>query len=112
MCLSHVQCLKDLNLALAVAVLVLIDVSILLVYTIVEGLNGNLNATLVQNEENPFTEIGVSIMHGLTFLGNTLLAKVDIDNNAQYMGKKTTFYRLMMNFSGSRNNPSAQLLHL
>ena len=55
------QNLKDLKLALGVAVLVLIDVLILVVYTIVEGPRGNLNATLVQNEENPSSEIGVSI---------------------------------------------------
>ena len=48
-------------MALAVAVLVLIDVLILMVYTVVEGLRGSWNATLVQNEENPSTEIGVSI---------------------------------------------------
>ena len=55
------QNLKDLKLALGVAVLVLIDILILVVYTIVEGPRGNLNATLVQSEENPLSEIGVSI---------------------------------------------------
>ena len=54
------QNLKDLKLALGVAVLVLIDILILVVYTIVEGLRGSLKATLVQNEENSSSEIGVS----------------------------------------------------
>ena len=55
------QNLKDLKLALGIAVLVLIDILILVVYTIVEGLSGGLKATLVQNEENSSSEFGVSI---------------------------------------------------
>ena len=55
------QNLKDLKLALCVAVLVLIDVLILLIYTIVEGLRGSLKAVLMQSEENPLSEIGVSL---------------------------------------------------
>ena len=51
--------LRDWKLALAVAMFVLIDVITFLVYTIVEGLRGNLKAILVQNEENPSAEIGV-----------------------------------------------------
>ena len=47
---------------MAVAVFVLIDIITLLVYTIVEGLRGNLNAILVQNERNPSAEIGVRII--------------------------------------------------
>jgi hypothetical protein len=60
--MSYMQSLKDLKLALSVALLVLIDVLILLIYTIVEGLRGSLNATLMQNEEDPSAEIGVSII--------------------------------------------------
>ena len=56
------QSLKDWKLALVVAVFVLIDVIILLVYTIIEGLRGNLNAMLVQNEETPSSEVGVRIV--------------------------------------------------
>ena len=55
------QNLKDLKLALGIAVLVLIDILILVVYTIVEGLRGDLKATLVLNEENSSSEFGVSI---------------------------------------------------
>ena len=51
-----------MKLASGVALLVLIDLLILLIYTIVEGLRGRLNAVLVQNEENPLTEIGVSVI--------------------------------------------------
>ena len=56
------QSLKDWKLALVVAVFVLIDIIILLVYTIIEGLRGNLNAMLVQNEETPPSEVGVRIV--------------------------------------------------
>ena len=48
----HIQPLKDRHLALGVLVLVLIDVIILLVYTIVEGVQGNLTAIRVGNREN------------------------------------------------------------
>ena len=53
------QILKDWVLALTVTILVLIDIIILFIYTVVEGVRGNLNATLVPNEENFRTEIGV-----------------------------------------------------
>ena len=54
--------MKDLKLALGVALLVLVDILILLVYVIVEGLRGSLNAMLMENREDPSAEIGVSIV--------------------------------------------------
>ena len=47
-------------LALAVAVLVSIDIIILVTYTIVEGVRGNLKAILLSNEENFISLFGVS----------------------------------------------------
>ena len=47
----HIQPLQDRYLAVGVMVLVLVDVIILLVYTIVEGVQGNLTAILVPNRE-------------------------------------------------------------
>ena len=47
-------------LVLAVVVFVVLDVVILLVYTIVEGARNNLSAELVINEENRQAEVGVS----------------------------------------------------
>ena len=48
----HIQPLQDRYLALGVLVLVLVDVIILLVYTTVEGVQGNLAAIQVGNREN------------------------------------------------------------
>ena len=53
------QVLKDWHLALGVLASVLIDVLILLIYTIVEGARGNLNAILVANREQPRDIVGV-----------------------------------------------------
>ena len=53
--LLHHECmqvLKDWHLAFGVLASVLIDVLILLIYTIVEGALGNLNAVLVPNRES------------------------------------------------------------
>ena len=47
-------------LILAVVVFVVLDVIILLLYTIVEGARGNLNAELTVHEENRQIEVGVS----------------------------------------------------
>ena len=47
-------------LVLAVVVFVVLDIIILLVYTIVEGARGNLNAELTVHEEDRQTEVGVS----------------------------------------------------
>ena len=55
----HIKPLQDRYLALGVLVLVLVDVSILLVYTIVEGVQGNLAAMRVPNRENPMNVEGV-----------------------------------------------------
>ena len=48
-------------MAVAVAVLVFIDIVVLCIYTIIEGVYGNLSAHRVPNEENLQSEIGVSI---------------------------------------------------
>ena len=53
------QALKDQHLALGVLMLVLTDLVILLVYTIVEGIQGNLIAQRVPNRENPMDVEGV-----------------------------------------------------
>ena len=53
------QALKDWQLALGVLTLVLIDLTILLVYTIMEGVQGNLTAIRVPNRENPRVVVGV-----------------------------------------------------
>ena len=53
------QILKDWHLALGVLLLVLIDVIILLVYTTVEGVQGNLTAMQNPNQENPRGTKGV-----------------------------------------------------
>ena len=55
----HIQPLKDRHLAVGVVLLVLIDVIILLVYTIVEGVQGNLAAIRVPNRENLMNVEGV-----------------------------------------------------
>ena len=47
-------------LALMVVAFTVIDVLILLLYTIVEGARGNLGAELQQNDESPRVEVGVS----------------------------------------------------
>ena len=54
------QVLKDWHLALGVLVLVLLDLTILLVYTVVEGAKGKHTATSVSNRENPSDIEGVS----------------------------------------------------
>ena len=55
----HTQPLQDRYLALGVLVLVLVDVIILLVYTTVEGVQGNLTAIRVPNRENLMNVEGV-----------------------------------------------------
>ena len=44
---------------LAVGALILIDITILLIYTAVEGYRGNIEATLVLNGEHPESIDGV-----------------------------------------------------
>ena len=53
---------KDPHLALFVCALVAVDVIILLLFTLVEGLQGNLEPSLVPNTENPSDTQGVSMM--------------------------------------------------
>jgi len=53
------QALKDRHLALGVLMLVLTDLVILMGYTIVEGIQGNLIAQRVPNRENPMDVEGV-----------------------------------------------------
>ena len=59
--MSCVQGLQDWMLVLAVFFLVGIDVVILLIYTIIEGSRGKLEAEAIQNPENPSVEQGVSM---------------------------------------------------
>ena len=54
------QVLKDWHLAFGVLTLVLVDLTILLVYTAVEGAQGNYLATQVSKRENPRGVRGVS----------------------------------------------------
>ena len=55
--------MKDSHLALFVCALVMVDVVILLVYTLVEGLMGSLEPKRTVNAENPSEIKGVSKMH-------------------------------------------------
>ena len=54
------QSLQDWHLFAGVLVLVLIDLVILIIYIIVEGVQGYLTASRVPNRENPLdeTEVG------------------------------------------------------
>ena len=65
--------MKDYHLALFVCALVTVDVVILSVYTLVEGLRGNLEPTRTVNAENPLDTRGVSRVDacGLHLLWNT-----------------------------------------
>ena len=59
------QVLKDWQLALGVLTLVLVDLTILVIYTTVEGVQGNLTATRVPSRENPRVVEGVSNTYDL-----------------------------------------------
>ena len=61
------QALKDYHLAVFVCVLVAVDVVILFIYTLVEGLRGNLEPMRVSNTENPSETRGVSMMQIFTY---------------------------------------------
>ena len=61
------QIMKDSHLALFVCALVMVDVVILLVYTLVEGLMGSLEPKRTVNAENPSEIIGVGIMDAFEF---------------------------------------------
>ena len=56
---THMQPLQDRFLALGVLMLMLIDFIVILVYTIVEGVQGNLIAIRIPNREKPFDVEGV-----------------------------------------------------
>ena len=60
MTVSFWQEFYDWHLALAVLCLVVIDISILGLYMLVEGVRGQLEATRVKNMENPEDITGVS----------------------------------------------------
>ncbi len=55
---------------MVVLVLVMVDLVILVVYTVAEGTRGNLEAERIENRENPSDVKGVSldgyVMHGAT----------------------------------------------
>ena len=53
------QKIKDWQLALGVLTLVLVDLTILLVYTVVEGVQGNLTVDRIPNKEKPMSVDGV-----------------------------------------------------
>ena len=57
------QIMKDGHLVLFVCALVMIDVVILLMYSLVEGLMGNLKPKRIVNAEIPSEILGVSTMH-------------------------------------------------
>ena len=61
------QTLKDYHLALFVCVLVAVDVVILFIYTLVEGVRGNLEPMRESNTENPSETRGVSMMQIFTY---------------------------------------------
>ena len=56
-----VQPIKDWMLACGVALLVVIDVVILTVYSIVEGIKGRLTSSKIPNSENTEDLVGVSV---------------------------------------------------
>ena len=60
------QKLKDPHLALFVCALAAVDLVILSIYTLVEGLRGNLEPMRVSNTENPLEKQGVSMMQTFT----------------------------------------------
>ena len=71
-CLNY-QPLQDWMLALGVVVLVAVDVIILAVYNVVEGVRGNLSATRVFNRENPEDKTGVCNYNWLRKQGHSQL---------------------------------------
>ena len=66
------QLLKDWHLALGVLTLVLADLTILLVYTTVEGAQGHLEATRVPRGGNPSDKLGVGLCMPTFFLSLSL----------------------------------------
>ena len=60
------QTLKDHHLALFVCALVAVDLVILFIYTLVEGVRGGLEPMRVSNTENPSEARGVSMMQTIS----------------------------------------------
>lgn len=60
-CKKNSQIIKDKILILGVAALVAVDITILVTYTLVEGIRGNLVAQKVSHKEIPTTVEGVSV---------------------------------------------------
>ena len=61
------QKLKDPHLALFVCALVAVDLIILFIYTLVEGVRGGLEPMMVPNTENPSEIQGVSMMQTISY---------------------------------------------
>lgn len=56
-----IQKVKDLHLFVFIGALITVDLLILVIYTFVQGVNGNINAQKSVNTERPSDEEGVSI---------------------------------------------------
>ena len=56
----HAQTLKDWHLALVVATFIAVDVIILVIYLVHDGVQGTLLARRLKSLENPRAEFGVS----------------------------------------------------
>lgn len=54
------QTVKDLHLFVFIGALIAVDLLILVIYTIIQGANGNINAQKNANTEHPSDEKGVS----------------------------------------------------
>lgn len=57
--LSDSQTIKDKYLGFSVLALIVIDVVIIVLYVVIEGSRGQLQAVLVKNEEYPSRLVGV-----------------------------------------------------
>ena len=60
-------------LTIAVGVFITIDVAILLIYTVLDGARGKLQAELQPNDENIREEFGVSFYQLHTLFNDTIL---------------------------------------
>ncbi len=76
MCACGLQTLTDWKLALVVLVLVMVDLVILVVYTVVEGARGNLEAERIKNRENSQDVEGVSSMSTAFLSSHFLLLRI------------------------------------
>lgn len=57
-----IQKVKDLHLFVFIGALITVDLLILVIYTFIQGVNGNINAQKSVNTERPSDEEGVSII--------------------------------------------------